>query len=141
MSAHRKKHPFDFKTQYGVGFNQQDDEIGVDFFCGGSGAGGDGGKSSVVSLRLLPEHEEGALRAAAFLINYYGTENVSSGGRACTNEDHERPAGAGLRHGKGHALYDHGHLPADAQAIRGVQGPGLPRRLCHHPQCRRQAIC
>ncbi len=80
MSAHRKKHPFDFKTQYGLGFNQQDDEIGVDFFCGGSGAGGDGGKSSVVSLRLLPEHVEGALRAAAFLINYYGTENVGSGG-------------------------------------------------------------
>ena len=30
---------FDFKTQYGLGFNQQDDEIVVDFFCGGGGAG------------------------------------------------------------------------------------------------------
>nr|WP_081325338.1 DNA cytosine methyltransferase [Pseudomonas corrugata] len=39
MSAHRKKHPFDFKTQYGLGFNPQDDEIVVDFFCGGGGAG------------------------------------------------------------------------------------------------------
>ena len=39
MSAHRKKHPFDFKTQYGLGFNQQDDEIVVDFFCGGGGGG------------------------------------------------------------------------------------------------------
>ncbi|MGO2452550.1 DNA cytosine methyltransferase [Pseudomonas taetrolens] len=39
MSAHQKKHPFDFKTQYGLGFNQQDDEIVVDFFCGGGGAG------------------------------------------------------------------------------------------------------
>lgn len=39
MSAHQKKHPFDFKTQYGLGFNPQDDEIIVDFFCGGGGAG------------------------------------------------------------------------------------------------------
>ena len=39
MSAHQKKHPFDFKTQYGLGFNPQDDEIVVDFFCGGGGAG------------------------------------------------------------------------------------------------------
>ena len=39
MPAHQKKHPFDFKTQYGLGFNQQDDEIVVDFFCGGGGAG------------------------------------------------------------------------------------------------------
>ena len=39
MSAQQKKHPFDFKTQYGLSFNQQDDEIVVDFFCGGGGAG------------------------------------------------------------------------------------------------------
>ena len=39
MSAQQKKHPFDFKTQYRLGFNQQDDEIVVDFFCGGGGAG------------------------------------------------------------------------------------------------------
>lgn len=39
MPAHQKKHPFDFKTQYGLGFNPQDDEIVVDFFCGGGGAG------------------------------------------------------------------------------------------------------
>ncbi|WP_103734519.1 DNA cytosine methyltransferase [Pseudomonas sp. GZJR-8] len=39
MSAHQKKHPFDFKTQYGLGFDPQDDEIVVDFFCGGGGAG------------------------------------------------------------------------------------------------------
>lgn len=39
MSVHQKKYPFDFKTQYGLGFNQQDDEIVVDFFCGGGGAG------------------------------------------------------------------------------------------------------
>ena len=34
-----KRQPFDFKTQYGLGFNAQDDEIVVDFFCGGGGAG------------------------------------------------------------------------------------------------------
>ncbi|MBD8235611.1 DNA cytosine methyltransferase [Pseudomonas fluorescens] len=39
MSAQQKKHPFDFKTQYGLGFNPQDDEVVVDFFCGGGGAG------------------------------------------------------------------------------------------------------
>lgn len=39
MSVHHKKHPLDFKTQYGLGFNPQDDEIVVDFFCGGGGAG------------------------------------------------------------------------------------------------------
>ncbi|WP_138763710.1 DNA cytosine methyltransferase [Pseudomonas lactis] len=39
MSAKQKKHPYDFKTQYGLGFNPQDDEIVVDFFCGGGGAG------------------------------------------------------------------------------------------------------
>lgn len=39
MSASKKKHPFDFKTQYGLGFDPQDDEIVVDFFCGGGGAG------------------------------------------------------------------------------------------------------
>ena len=39
MSVHQKKHPLDFKTQYGLGFDPQDDEIVVDFFCGGGGAG------------------------------------------------------------------------------------------------------
>lgn len=31
--------PFNFKTQYSLGLNAQDDEIVVDFFCGGGGAG------------------------------------------------------------------------------------------------------
>jgi DNA (cytosine-5)-methyltransferase 1 len=39
MSVHQKKHPLDFKTQYGLGFDPIDDEIVVDFFCGGGGAG------------------------------------------------------------------------------------------------------
>ena len=39
MYAQQKNPSFDFKTQYGLGFNPQDDEIVVDFFCGGGGAG------------------------------------------------------------------------------------------------------
>ncbi|WP_020191957.1 DNA cytosine methyltransferase [Pseudomonas putida] len=39
MSAFQQKNPLDFKTQYGLGFDPQDDEILVDFFCGGGGAG------------------------------------------------------------------------------------------------------
>ena len=39
MPAPRKSNPLDFKTQYGLGFDPQDDEIVVDFFCGGGGAG------------------------------------------------------------------------------------------------------
>lgn len=35
-----KKQLFDFKTQYGLGFNAQDDEIDVDFFCGGGAGNG-----------------------------------------------------------------------------------------------------
>lgn len=39
MPAYKQKNPLDFKTQYGLGFDPQDDEIVVDFFCGGGGAG------------------------------------------------------------------------------------------------------
>ncbi|MGZ0787271.1 DNA cytosine methyltransferase [Pseudomonas saponiphila] len=39
MTALQKNHGIDFKTQYGLSFNPQDDEIIVDFFCGGGGAG------------------------------------------------------------------------------------------------------
>nr|WP_312968561.1 DNA cytosine methyltransferase [Pseudomonas sp.] len=39
MSSMKKPAPFDFKTQYSLGFTSQDDEIVVDFFCGGGGAG------------------------------------------------------------------------------------------------------
>ena len=31
-----------------------------------------------ISATLSPEHEAGALRVAAFLISYYGTENISA---------------------------------------------------------------
>ncbi|MGN8248089.1 DNA cytosine methyltransferase [Pseudomonas sp. SMV7] len=33
---------------------------------------------ALVEYKLSPEHEEGALRVAAFLISYYGTENISA---------------------------------------------------------------
>ncbi len=39
---------------------------------------GGGGKSSMVSLKLSPEHDAGVRRVAALLISYYGTENISS---------------------------------------------------------------
>lgn len=39
MTSMRKPAPFDFKTQYSLGFSAQDEEIVVDFFCGGGGAG------------------------------------------------------------------------------------------------------
>ena len=50
MSALKKKHPFDFKTQYGLSFNQQDDEIVVDFFCGSGG-------SNLYSYRRKQDHQ------------------------------------------------------------------------------------
>ncbi|MEX5353193.1 DNA cytosine methyltransferase [Pseudomonas juntendi] len=33
---------------------------------------------ALVEYKLSPEHEQGALRVAAFLISYYGTENISA---------------------------------------------------------------
>ncbi|MNJ20842.1 hypothetical protein D3C77_151830 [compost metagenome] len=39
MSAFQKNPAFDFKTQYGLGIDPQDDETVVDFFCGGVSAG------------------------------------------------------------------------------------------------------
>ena len=62
------------ERQFGASVGQPLDEPAPTVTAGG------GGKSSVVSLKLSPEHEEGALRVAAFLISYYGTENVSGAG-------------------------------------------------------------
>jgi DNA (cytosine-5)-methyltransferase 1 len=59
------------ERQFGNSVGQALDEPAPTITAGG------GGKSSVVSLRLSPEHEAGALRVAAFLISYYGTDNVS----------------------------------------------------------------
>ncbi|MCQ2994210.1 DNA cytosine methyltransferase [Pseudomonas syringae] len=59
------------ERQFGASVGQGLDEPAPTVTAGG------GGKSSLVSLKLSPEHEEGALRVAAFLISYYGTENTS----------------------------------------------------------------
>lgn len=39
MTAALKNNPLDFKTQFSLALNSQDDELVVDFFCGGGGAG------------------------------------------------------------------------------------------------------
>lgn len=39
MTSMKNPSPMDFKTQYSLGFRPQDDELVVDFFCGGGGAG------------------------------------------------------------------------------------------------------
>lgn len=59
------------ERQFGASVGQGLDEPAPTVMAGG------GGKSSLVSLTLSREHEEGALRVAAFLISYYGTENIS----------------------------------------------------------------
>lgn len=59
------------ERQFGASIGQAIDEPAPTITAGG------GGKSSLVELRLSPEHEAGALRVAAFLIRYYGTHNVS----------------------------------------------------------------
>ena len=59
------------ERQFGASVGQHLDEPAPTITAGG------GGKSSLVSFELSPEHEEGALRVAAFLISYYGTENMS----------------------------------------------------------------
>jgi len=59
------------ERQFGASVGQDLNEPAPTITAGG------GGKSSLVSFELSPEHEEGALRVAAFLISYYGTENMS----------------------------------------------------------------
>ena len=59
------------ERQFGASVGQALDDPAPTITAGG------GGKSSLVELQLSPEVETGALRVAAFLISYYGTENVS----------------------------------------------------------------
>jgi DNA (cytosine-5)-methyltransferase 1 len=59
------------ERQFGGSVGQGLEEPAPTITAGGSG------KTSLVELKLSPEHEEGALRVAAFLISYYGTENMS----------------------------------------------------------------
>lgn len=39
LTAAKQPNPQDFKTQFGLALHSQDDELVVDFFCGGGGAG------------------------------------------------------------------------------------------------------
>ncbi|MFK3971141.1 DNA cytosine methyltransferase [Pseudomonas sp. NPDC087358] len=91
MSALQKKHPFDFKTQYGLGFDPQDDEIVVDFFCGGGGAGtglemGLGRKVSVAknhSAKAISMHTVNHPGARHFTTDVFdGDPETECGGRA-----------------------------------------------------------
>jgi len=91
MSAHQKKHPFDFKTQYGLGFDPQDDEIVVDFFCGGGGAGtglemGLGRKVSVAknhSAKAISMHTVNHPGAKHFTTDVFdGDPDTECGGKA-----------------------------------------------------------
>jgi DNA (cytosine-5)-methyltransferase 1 len=67
MSAHQKKYLLDFKTQYGLGFDPQDDEIVVEFFCGG-GAAGAGLNYGSGAIRMRPANY---LLAAINLCKFY----------------------------------------------------------------------
>ncbi|WP_282372636.1 DNA cytosine methyltransferase [Pseudomonas sp. PS02290] len=91
MSARQKKHPFDFKTQYGLGFDPQDDEIVVDFFCGGGGAGtglemGLGRKVSVAknhSAKAISMHTINHPGAKHFTTDVFdGDPDTECGGKA-----------------------------------------------------------
>ncbi|ERH60897.1 DNA cytosine methyltransferase [Pseudomonas simiae] len=92
MSAQQKKHPFDFKTQYGLGFTPQDDEIVVDFFCGGGGAGtglemGLGRTVNVAknhSPQAISMHTVNHPSARHFTTDVFdGDPDTECGGKAC----------------------------------------------------------
>lgn len=87
MSAHQKKYPFDFKTQYGLGFNQQDDEIVVDFFCGGGGLEMGLGRAVTVAKNHSPAaismHTINHPHAKHFTTDVFeGDPDTECGGRA-----------------------------------------------------------
>lgn len=58
--------------QFGNSFGQAADKPAPTTTAGG------GGKTAMVTCTLSPEHEAGALRVAAFLVSYYGTDNISN---------------------------------------------------------------
>ena len=76
MSAHQKKHPFDFKTQYGLGFNPQDDEIVVDFFCGGGGAGTGWEMGLGRTVNVAKNHSSAAI--SMHTVNHPGAKHFTT---------------------------------------------------------------
>ncbi|WP_449106236.1 DNA cytosine methyltransferase [Pseudomonas mohnii] len=76
MSAQQKKHPFDFKTQYGLGFSTQDDEIVVDFFCGGGGAGTGLEMGLGRAVNVAKNHSAGAI--SMHTVNHPGAVHYTT---------------------------------------------------------------
>ncbi|WDG45711.1 DNA cytosine methyltransferase [Pseudomonas chlororaphis] len=76
MSAQQKKHPFDFKTQYGLGFSTQDDEIVVDFFCGGGGAGTGLEMGLGRAVNVAKNHSPGAI--SMHTVNHPGAVHFTT---------------------------------------------------------------
>ena len=68
MPAFQKKNSLDFKTQYGLGFDPQDDEIVVDFCCGGGGGGAGTGLEMGLGLgrpvTIAKNHSPATIRRA-----------------------------------------------------------------------------
>ncbi|MFP3926007.1 DNA cytosine methyltransferase [Pseudomonas sp. W5-36] len=91
MSAIQKSPPLDFKTQYALGSHPQDDEIVVDFFCGGGGAGtglemGLGRKVNVAknhSAKAISMHTINHPGAGHFTTDVFdGDPDAECGGKA-----------------------------------------------------------
>jgi DNA (cytosine-5)-methyltransferase 1 len=92
MTALQKKHPLDFKTQYGLNFNPQDDEIVVDFFCGGGGASTGLEMGLGRSVNVAKNHSPQAI--SMHTVNHPSTQHFTTdvfegdpdtecGGKAC----------------------------------------------------------
>lgn len=77
MPAFQKKNPLDFKTQYGLGFDPQDDEIVVDFFCGGGGAGTGLEMGLGRPVTIAKNHSPATIRRAPAVISRCRDDIVS----------------------------------------------------------------
>lgn len=105
MSAQQKKHPFDFKTQYGLGFNPQDDEIVVDFFCGGGGAGTGPEMGHGHTVNVAKNHSPQAI--SMHTVNRPGAQHFTAAQR-----------GAQHHHGKSHCPnYGQAAAPHEGQLV------------------------
>lgn len=119
------------ERQFGASVGQALDEPASTITAGG------GGKSSLVELKLSPEQEAGALRVAAFLISYYGTENTSAANQPAPTVTTKDRLGLVTVHVKGtpyvivdiclrmlqpHELYRAQGFPADYIIDKGADG-------------------
>lgn len=119
------------ERQFGASVGQALDEPAPTITAGG------GGKTSLVELKLSPEQEAGALRVAAFLISYYGTENTSAANKPAPTVTTKDRLGLVTVHVKGtpyvivdiclrmlqpHELYRAQGFPADYIIDKGADG-------------------